>query len=125
VISEQDFASVCSLQGPHFSERIGRMALCAVGTEFAVMNVIELVAIRTVTTEFCVRTQWPAMTRLTRNVGVRTVQHEARLAIVIEEPLLPVNRVVAVRTVSAESAIMGVIDGVAIDALLGCVAEHV
>ena len=100
------------------------MALRAVRTEFAVVYVVELVAIRTITAEFRVRVQGAAMTRFAANVGVRAVQCEIRLAIVIEKPLRPGNGVVAFRAVCAEAPIVRVVLGVAVHALFGGISEN-
>lgn len=71
------------------------MAASAVGSEFAVVNVITAMAASAFRTEACLNTQWLPMTGFAGNVDVRAFQGEFGLCVVIELPLKPVDRVVA------------------------------
>ncbi len=96
----------------------------AIRSKFAVMDVVQLMTVRAVTTQLRMGSQWSAMAGLAGNLRMRPVQDKARLQVVVEEPLLPVNRVVACRAVRAESAVVRVVCCMAVHALLRCVAEH-
>ncbi len=97
----------------------------AIRSKFAVMDVVQLMTVRAVTTQLRMGSQWSAMAGLAGNLRMRPVQDKARLQVVVEEPLLPVNRVVACRTVRAETAFVRVVRRMAVHALLRSIAEHV
>ena len=101
------------------------MAASAIRPEFAVMNVIRLVAIGTVAAESHLRLQWLPMTGFTVDASVCPVEPESGLCIVIEKCLLPLDRVVAKRALFAEASAVGIVLLVAVNALLRRVAEHV
>ena len=69
--------------------------------------------------------QRAAMTVLTSDVLVRTIERETGLHVMIKHPLRPRDGVVAEGTLLSEATVMCVILSMTIDAHLGCVAEHV
>lgn len=71
------------------------MAASAIGAELAVVHVIGSVAVPAVVVDGLDFGQGAAVTLGTSDVGVTTHQREIRLHVVIEEPRLPADRVVA------------------------------
>ena len=65
------------------------------------------------------------MTALACNRSVSAVERKAGLLVVIEQPLLPVDRVVAECASFTESPLVRVVFAVATDAVFGGIAEHV
>ena len=100
------------------------MALSTVRAELAVVDIIRPVAVRALATQLLLGGQGTPVAAFTRDVRVRTVQRKIRSGIVVEMPLLPVDRVVAGRADFSEAPLVLVVVPVAVDALLGCIAEH-
>lgn len=101
------------------------MATATVRPELTIVDVVGTMAICTVSTEARLRSEFLPVTALTRDVRVRAVEREAGLCVVVEQPLLPVDRVMAQCTIFAEAPLVGVTLTVATDAVLGRIAEHV
>lgn len=99
------------------------MALPAIRTELTVVDIVIAVTIRTLTAQACLRAERAAVTAFAAHPGMRPEQRKVGLLVVIEMPLLPVDRVVAGRAGLAESAVMIVVVPVAVDAQFGCVSE--
>jgi len=99
------------------------MALSAIRTELAVVYVVVAVTIRTLTSQACLRAERAAVTAFANHRGMRPEKREVGPLVVIEMPLLPVDRVVAGRAGLAESSVMIVIVPVAVDALFGSISE--
>lgn len=85
------------------------MTAPTVTTEFPVVHVIAPMAIGALLTERHLRGQRLPVTTLARDLGVRTLQPEVRLRIVVEQPLLPVDRVVAQHAIASETTFMRVV----------------
>ena len=99
------------------------MAASTIGSEFSIMNVIGQVAVGTVASEACLCRQGLPVTGLAVDPRMGAFEFERGLRIVVENPLLPVDRVVAERALLAEAPIMRIVFAMAIDALLGRIAE--
>ena len=100
------------------------MALPAIRAELTVMNIVASVAVGTLLAETCLGRHRASVTSLAGNFGVRTVERELRLRVVIEAPLLPVHRVVTGGASVVEPAIVIVVLPMAVDTLFRRVSEH-
>lgn len=95
-----------SLDRPHFCERLGGVATATVQAEFAIVNIICAVTVTAALTDSCLHIEGLSVTALARDIGVRAVEHEISLPVVIKTPLHPVNRVMARRAVIAEAPVV-------------------
>ena len=100
------------------------MTAGAVGSEFAVVNIVRFVAIGTVTAQLHLGCQRLPVARFAINARVCAFELESSLCVVIENRLPPIDRVVAQRALFAEASVVAVVFLVAVDALLGRVPEH-
>lgn len=101
------------------------MAAATVGPELAIVDVIGTMTICTVLTQARLRSQRLPVAALTRDVCVRAIEREAGLRVMVEKPLLPVDRVMAQCAIFAETPLVGVVLAMAADAVLRRIAENV
>lgn len=101
------------------------MTAAAVGSELTVVNVIGTMTVRAVLAQARLRGKRLPVTALARDVCVCTVKRETRLLVVVEQPLLPVDRVVAQPAILAEATVVRVVFAVATEAVFRCVAKYV
>lgn len=97
----------------------------AVGSEFAVVNIIGAMAVRAVLTEPGLRSQRLPVTAFASNIRVRAIEWEFGLRVVIKAPLLPVDRDVALRARFAEASLMRFVFTVAVDTFFRGITEYV
>lgn len=71
------------------------MAPSTVGSEFSVVNVVRPMAVATVVAGCAHGSQGAAMAIVTRNVEVAALERKVRLRVVIEQPQVPRDRVMA------------------------------
>lgn len=101
------------------------MTAATVGPKLAVMDIVGTMTVGAVLAQTRLRSERPAMTAFARDVRVRTVERETRLRVVVEQPLLPVDRVVAKEAFLAKPPLMRVIVAVATDAVFRGILEYV
>jgi len=101
------------------------MTATTVGSELAVVNVVGTMTVGAVLAQARLRSERFAMTAFARDVRMRTVEREARLRVVVEQPLLPVDRVMAKETVLAKPPVVRVVVPVAADAVVRGILEYV
>jgi len=101
------------------------MTPATVGAELAVMDVVGAMTVSAVLAQARLCSERLAMTAFARDVRVRTVERETRLRVVVKQPLLPVDRVVAKEAVLAKSPLVRVIVAVATDAVFWGILEYV
>ena len=82
------------------------MATTTVGSEFSVVNIVCSVTVSAVITGCAHRSQRTAMTVVAGDFHVRTLEGESRLHVVVEQPQVPCNRVVARLALIFESALV-------------------
>lgn len=99
------------------------MAAAAVESEFAIVDVVGTVAVTATPSESCLDTQRLPMAVVAGDVDVSTVKDEVRLQVMVELPLLPVDRVVARGTVRVESATMRIVLAMTLDAGSWCIGK--
>ena len=100
------------------------MATATVGSELPIVDIVGTMTIGAVPAEARLRSKRLSVAALARDLRVCAVKREAGLRVVIEQPLLPVDGVMAQRAVLTEAPLVGVVLAVAADAILRCVAEH-
>jgi len=101
------------------------MATATVGSELPIVDIVGTMTIGAVPAEARLRRKRLPVAALARDLRVCAVEREAGLRVVIEQPLLPVDRVMAQRAVLAKTPLVGVVLAVAADAVFRSVAEHV
>ena len=101
------------------------MTAATVGSELAIVNVVGTMTVGAVLAQARLRSERFAMTAFARDVRVRTVEREARLRVVVEQPLLPVDRVMAKEAVLAKPPVVRVVVPVAADAVVRGILEYV
>lgn len=101
------------------------MAACAVGPELTVVNIVRFVAIGAAASKPHLHVQRLPVAGLALDALMRALESESRLHVVIEDRLLPPDRVVTNGTSVAEAAAVGVVVAMAFDALLRCIAKDV
>jgi len=99
------------------------MTAAAIETEFAVVDVIGAMTVGATAAESRLPGHRAPMAALTGDVPMCAFENEARLRIVIELPLRPVDRVVAQRAVLDEATCVRIDLAVAIDTAFGCVTK--
>ena len=99
------------------------MTARAVRAELAVVNVVRPVAIGAIAAERQLHAQRAAVTVLAVNVGMRAVQPETRLQVVVECVLVPADGVVTQRALLAEPAVVRIVLSVARDTLRRRITE--
>ena len=99
------------------------MAAATVRSEFSVVYIIGSMAIGAAIAGFLHRRQRAAVAVVTGYVDVSSIEFEACLSIVIEQPQVPGDRVVAGLTVVFEHAVVRVIVTMTADAIDGGVSE--
>lgn len=92
------------------------MAAAAVESKFAIMDVVGTVAVSAAPSKLRLDTQRLPMAGFAGEFDVSTVKDEVRLQVMVELPLLPVDRVVAPGTVLVESAAMWIVLAMTLDA---------
>lgn len=97
----------------------------AVGSEFAVVNIVGAMAVRAVLAEPGLRSQRLPVTAFASNIRVRAVESEVGLCIVIKPPLVPVDRDMALRARCAEASCMRVTVAVAANTFFRGITEYV
>ena len=101
------------------------MASATVGSELPIVDIVGTMTIGAVPAEARLRGKRLSVAAVARDRRVCAVKGEAGLRVVVEKPLLPVDRVVAQRAVLTETPLVRVVVAVATDAILRCVLEHV
>ena len=101
------------------------MATAAVGSELTVVDVIGTMTVCAVPAQARLCSERLPMAAFARDVRVSTVEREAGLLVVIEPPLLPIDRVVAECTILAEAPFVRVVLTMATDAVFGGVTKYV
>jgi hypothetical protein len=101
------------------------MTPATVGSELAVMDVIGTMTVGAVLAQARLHSERLSVTALARDIRVRTVKREARLLVVIEQPLLPFDRVVAKRAIFTEAPLVRVVFPVAADTGIRGITEYV
>jgi len=101
------------------------MAAPAIRAELSVVNIIGAMTVAAAAAETRHRGQRLAMTAFAADTGVRAVQWESRLQIVIELPLQPVNRIVARGAVVLEATVVRIVLAVAIHTIFRRILEYV
>lgn len=101
------------------------MATPAIRAELSVMNIICAMTVAAAAAEARHRGKRLAMAAIAADTGVRAVQQELRLQIVIELPLQPVNRVVARGAVVLEATAVRIVFAVTIHTISWCILEYV
>jgi len=101
------------------------MATPAIRAELSVVNIIGAMTVAAAAAKTRHRGKRLAMAALAADAGVRAVQWEACLQIVIELPLQPVNRIVARGAVVLEATVVRILLAVAIHTIFGCILEYV
>ena len=100
------------------------MAAAAVEAELAVVNIIGTMAVPAALTKRRLHGERLPVATLTRDVDVGAIEHKPRVPVMIELPLLPVHRVVALRALVSEATAMRVIVAVALDTECRRIVEH-
>ena len=101
------------------------MAAPAIRAELSVVNIIGAMTVAAAATQARHRGKRLAMAAIAADTGVRAVQRESRLQIVIELPLQPVNRIVARCAVVLEATVVRIVFAVTIHTILWCILEYV
>ena len=112
----QAHGSIDSLQHPHILERLCRVTSLAVSTEFSIVHVVASMAFAASDRQLDHVHDGLPMTVIARNRNMRAIELEIRLQVVVEEPDPPIDRIMATLAGVAESAVMGLIFGMAIHA---------
>jgi len=100
------------------------MAAATVGSELAIVDVVGTMTVGAVLAQTRLRSERLAMAAFARDVRVRAVERETRLRVVVELPLLPVDRVMAKEAVLAKPPLVRVIVAVATDAVIRGILEY-
>ena len=100
------------------------MTSAAVESEFAIMNIVRLMAVCASASQPRLRNQGPPVTAVAWNLEMSTLQGKVRLPVVVELPLQPVHGVVAQGTILREAIRVRVAVAMALDTLGGRVAEN-
>jgi len=117
-------SAVSSLQGPHaFKGRI-TVAASTVRAEFAVVHVIGAMTVDTAITRLFHRCKRATVTVVARDIQVGAIQCEAGLYVVIKQPQVPGDRVVAGIALIVKLAAVGIVFKMAADTLRLGLREH-
>lgn len=100
------------------------MAATAVVAKFAVMNIVRSMTIRATSAGLLHGRKRTAVATLAGHTFMCTIEFKARLHIVVEQPQVPGNRVVAITALVIEYAIVRVVLKVAADAFRARVCKH-
>jgi hypothetical protein len=111
------------LQCPHILEGAVAVAATAVRSELTVVNVVRAVTPTTGVTRIAHRSERASVAIVAGNVHVGAFQQEIGLRVVIEQPEIPGNRVVAVPTIVLKIAVVRVVISVAGNALAGSIRK--
>jgi hypothetical protein len=101
------------------------MATPAIRAELSVVNIIGAMTVAAAAAQARHRGKRLAMAAIAADTGVRAVQRESRLQIVIELPLQPVNRIVARGAVVLEATVVRIVFAVTIHTIFWCILEYV
>lgn len=101
------------------------MATPAIRAELSVMNIICAMTVAAAAAETRHRGKRLPMAAIAADTGMRAVQRESGLQIVIELPLQPVNRVVARGTVVLEATVVRIVFTVTIHTIFWRIFKYV
>lgn len=101
------------------------MAAATVGSELAIVDVVGTMTVGAVLAQTRLRSERLAMAAFARDVRVCAVERETRLRVVVEQPLLPVDRVMAKEAVLAKPPLVRVVVAVTTDAVFRGILEYV
>ena len=99
------------------------MTATTVRTKFSVVNIIRPVAVRAAIARLLHRRKRTAVTAIAGDLDMRAMQFEIRLRIVIKQPQVPSDRVMAHLTVVLENAMMGIVVVMATGTIAASVGE--
>lgn len=94
------------------------MAAATVGAEFTVVYIAGAMTIAAGIANTLHRSQRTPVTVVAGNINMGAIQTEARLRVVIEQPQVPCDRVVAGATFIIEAALVSIIFCVTVDAVV-------
>ena len=97
------------MQHPHILERLCRVTALAVGTEFSIVHIVATMALATSHRKLDHVFDGLAMAVIARDGNMRAFELEICLQVVVEEPDLPVHRVVTTLAGSAEATVVRLI----------------